>query len=92
LLISLVIVDCVLNLFYLATAVYFTYNTTYISAFVLLDISFFFLIVFTAAYANYCIFKKYQRGFTRFGIIRILVEMIKIVKALLILNSVNGNY
>ena len=88
----MVIVDCVLNLFYLATAMYFTYDTTYISAYILIDLTFFFMIVFTAIYAYYCIFNKYQRGFKRFSLIRVIVEMIKIVKALLILNSINGNY
>ncbi|CDW74241.1 UNKNOWN [Stylonychia lemnae] len=92
LLISLVIVDLVLNLFYFATTVYFTYFRADLSPFVWIDVLFFFMIVFTSFYANFCIFNKYQKGFKIFSIIRVFVEIIKILKALLILNSINANY
>lgn len=91
-LLSLIKVDLVLNLLYLATAVYFSYNYGTISAFIIIDIVFLLMIFGVAIYALYCVMHRYEKGFYRYSICRVIVELIKVFKALLILNAVNSNY
>ena len=91
-LLSLIKVDFVLNLLYLATAVYFSYNYGTLSIFVIIDIVFLLMILGVAVYALYCVLRRYEKGFYRYSICRIVVELIKVFKALLILNAVNSNY
>lgn len=92
LLLSLIKVDLVLNMFFMATSVYFTYNKAPITAYILIDIFVLMMIICTAIYAIYCIINRYEKGYFYFCIMRILLELIKVLKAILIMNAIDANY
>lgn len=92
LLISLIKVDLVLNLFFMATTIFFTYQTATVTAYVLLDITFGLLIVISAIYAVLSIVRRNEQGWFYFSLVRVTIEMIKASKSILIMNAINANY
>jgi len=91
-LLSLIKVDLVMNFFFGATMVYFTYIGTPITPFIIMDILFFIGIISVNIYAIYSIIMRNEKGFWYFSLIRIQIELFKVFKAILIMNNINANY
>lgn len=89
---SLVKVDLVLNLFFMTTAIFFTYNSKEALKFMAIDIVFFLLILGTAFYARRALIKKKKHAFKKFAAARMTIELVKILKVVLIMMSINAAF
>jgi hypothetical protein len=92
LLMSLIKIDLVLNIFFVLTATFFSYQTFGALAFFPIDLAFLGFIVGTAHYAIQSIVTRNEKGYFTFSILRIIIELIKIVKAILILMEIDAAY
>lgn len=91
-LLSLIKIDFVLNLFFMSTSIYFTYNEDDTKYWIAQDIIFFLLILCSAMYAFRAITQKNEKAYFRLSLLRVGLELIKIVKCILILNGINASY
>lgn len=81
-----------MNLFFITTAAFFSYNTKESFNFIAIDILFTILVVWTAIYAIRNLINRNKKGFKAFAVMRMIIELVKIAKAVLILMSINGAF
>ena len=91
LLVSMIKIDFVLNLFFMATCVYFTYTAATLK-YLLKDLLFLGIICETAYYAITAITSKNEKAYLTFCVWRVCIELVKIAKCMLVLNGIDASY
>jgi hypothetical protein len=91
-LVSLLKLDLVMNLFFMVSDLYFSYDCTDVYKFIWLNILFLFFIIWTAYYAISSLIQRNKKGYQNFSIMRVFIELIKLVKTVLILIGINGAF
>lgn len=89
---SLIKIDLVLNLFFILTLLYFTYDTEESLMYCPIDILFMVLVMATAVIALKSITEKNRNGYFIFSSLRMFIELIKIAKTILIIMDINAAF
>ena len=89
---SMIKIDFVLNLFFFGTTIYFSQYGMESMAFLPIDIFFLAVILGTAYYSIKSVRNKNEKSYFWICLLRVFLELLKIMKCILILNSVNASF
>ena len=85
-------VDFVLNIFFIITSIYFSSHENEIIISTLIDLFFFGVILLNAIYGIKSVENKDEAAYSRICLLRLFLELFKIMKVILILNGINSSF